>query len=372
MKRIIKIFVISICTIAFTMAIQLQKVNAQPVSVSMQVFYDDLAPYGQWMEDPAYGYVWIPSAGMGFQPYFSDGYWVMTEYGNMWVSEYPWGWAPFHYGRWTYDNYYGWIWIPGTVWGPAWVTWRSSPGYYGWAPLGPGVTVSMAFNSYYPPNDWWVFIPPTYIHNHHWHRYYHGPRENTVIIHQTTIVHNSYTNNHRSYITGPNSEEIRHITHRDVPVYQVQNESRPGRSTVQNNAVNIYRPSVEKTDGLVAPRKSDRISHEIGKPEPVNAKNNRFEKNQKKSGRPDQNRSIEQQPNRNVKGVAPEQQQRSDEQQRQSRQPQMREQKTEVNQKAARPAQRKETKQGNEQRIRKSNDSKRENPKSTKKEPHKK
>ena len=36
------------------------------VNVSFQVFYDDLSPYGTWIENPSYGYVWIPDAGPGF------------------------------------------------------------------------------------------------------------------------------------------------------------------------------------------------------------------------------------------------------------------------------------------------------------------
>ena len=82
--------------------------------VPVESFYDELAPYGQWRQYPGYGNAWVPNAGPGFQPYASNGHWVMTEYGNTWVSDYDWGWAPFHYGRWIYDPAYGgWLWIPG-------------------------------------------------------------------------------------------------------------------------------------------------------------------------------------------------------------------------------------------------------------------
>ena len=82
-------------------------------------FYDELDPYGQWVQTPEYGTVWIPNAGPGFQPYATNGHWVITEYGNTWVSDYAWGWGPFHYGRWYQDRYRGWAWIPGRDWGPA-------------------------------------------------------------------------------------------------------------------------------------------------------------------------------------------------------------------------------------------------------------
>jgi hypothetical protein len=101
-----------------------KQASAQGGYVSMQVFYDELSPYGTWVFSNDYGYVWIPDAGPGFSPYASDGYWVFTNQGWTWVSNYSWGWAPFHYGRWYYDPYYGHMWIPGDEWGPGWVTWR--------------------------------------------------------------------------------------------------------------------------------------------------------------------------------------------------------------------------------------------------------
>lgn len=77
-----------------------QNVNATPISISFQVFYDELSPYGDWIEDPNYGFIWVPYVDQSFQPYSTNGHWVMSTYGNTWVSQYNWGWAPFHYGRW--------------------------------------------------------------------------------------------------------------------------------------------------------------------------------------------------------------------------------------------------------------------------------
>jgi hypothetical protein len=108
-------------------------------AVSLSFFYDQLAPYGQWVQNPEYGWVWYPTAvPAGWQPY-SDGRWVWTDDGWYFDSDWSWGWATFHYGRWYYDASYGWAWVPGTVWSPAWVAWRSGGGYVGWAPLPPRV-----------------------------------------------------------------------------------------------------------------------------------------------------------------------------------------------------------------------------------------
>ena len=38
---------------------------------------------------------------------------------------------------------YGWYWVPGYEWAPAWVAWRNNNDYYGWAPLSPGLNVSV-------------------------------------------------------------------------------------------------------------------------------------------------------------------------------------------------------------------------------------
>ena len=117
--------------------------------VTFQTFYDELSPYGEWIRNPNNpGYVWVPNAGPGFAPYKTAGHWANTNYGWTWISDYRWGWAPFHYGRWGRDPYFGWYWEPGYEWGPAWVTWRKAPGYYGWAPMAPGVEFS-AYNESY-------------------------------------------------------------------------------------------------------------------------------------------------------------------------------------------------------------------------------
>ncbi|MDR3679646.1 MAG: hypothetical protein P4L41_06755 [Flavipsychrobacter sp.] len=223
---------------------------AQNQPISTQTFYDDLAPYGQWVEDPQYGYVWVPNVDGNFRPYYTNGYWVMTDYGNTWVSDYPWGWAAFHYGRWTYDDYYGWLWIPGTTWGPAWVSWRQSDSYYGWAPLGPGISVSASWGGgYYCPDTWWTFIPPQYIYHHNYYHYWYGPENNRTIINNTTIVNNTYVDNrtHNTYSVGPRASEIERVTSKPVTVYHLQSASAVKGTSVRNGTVTMYHPMEVKT-----------------------------------------------------------------------------------------------------------------------------
>ena len=224
-----------------------QNVMAQNEDVSLQSFYDELSPYGQWINDPQYGYVWRPDVDQEeFRPYYTNGRWAMTEYGNTWVSNYDWGWAPFHYGRWVYNRYNDWLWIPGTTWGPAWVSWRSGGGQYGWAPLGPtlSIGINIGRGGYRIPDMCWNFVPYNNIYYNNYPRYY-GNR-NRIYIQNTVIINNTYVYNNRTYYTGPRADDIRRNTNQNVTVYNVNRNGRPGASRIDNTTVNIYSPRTSR------------------------------------------------------------------------------------------------------------------------------
>ena len=252
-----------------------QRVKAQDVTVSYQTFYDNLAPYGQWINDPDYGNVWVPNEEGDFRPYGSRGHWVMTEYGNTWVSEDPWGWAVYHYGRWTYNPYYGWVWVPGYEWAPAWVSWRYGGSYCGWAPLGPNMSVGVSYNY---PDSWWIFVGPQYMYQPNCMHYWRGPSYNSGYIHQTTIVNNYYVDNgtHVRYNYGPRAEVIQQTTHQPVQVYRVSQLNRPGASSISRNTVSLYRPTVNRaTVSTARPTTVMQAPRPIGRtPEPANAPGN--------------------------------------------------------------------------------------------------
>jgi len=237
-----KILVVFFSMVLFLFAVNKQ-VQAQNVQVSFQLFYDELSPYGEWIDDPEYGYMWLPDVDRNFQPYGTNGRWVNTQYGNTWYSDYDWGWAPFHYGRWHYDDYYGWAWVPGYEWGPAWVSWRQSSGYYGWAPLRPGINVGVSVNI---PLRFWVFVPSRYILSPTIYRYYTPYRNNVRIYNQTTIIHNTYVYNNNRYYSGPDRRSLERSTRQRVNVHQVRNSSRPGRSSIDSRSVALYRPAINK------------------------------------------------------------------------------------------------------------------------------
>jgi len=224
---------------------------AQQTYVSFQVFYDQLSPYGRWVDSPDYGYVWFPDVGPGFQPYFSNGHWIFTEFGWMWISDYPWGWAAFHYGRWEYDNVYGWYWIPGDTWGPSWVVWVSSGDYYGWAPLGPGISIHISFGiNYYRRIRHWVFVRNRYIYRNDITHYRVRKQDNDRLIKNSRIIDDTYRDSGRgvTYIYGPRRTEVQRVTGRSLKPVKIENTNSPGQN-IRKDRVRIYRPEVKKDNG---------------------------------------------------------------------------------------------------------------------------
>ena len=113
------------------------------------IFYNRLTGHGTWFQSSDYGYVWRPNIvvqNRDWRPY-TIGRWAYTDCGWTWISTEPFGWATYHYGRWVLLRNSGWCWIPGNEWAPAWVCWKSSGDYVGWAPLPPE-------SLYWRGNDW--------------------------------------------------------------------------------------------------------------------------------------------------------------------------------------------------------------------------
>jgi hypothetical protein len=133
-------------------------------SVSFNIFFSTLQPYGRWVRYPEYNYVWVPTkVDRQWAPY-TNGHWSYTErYGWFFVSDEPFASIVYHYGRWGYDDAIGWFWVPGNQWAPAWVAWRRDDRNIGWAPLPPehrgyAVNVSITININSIPRDHWYFV----------------------------------------------------------------------------------------------------------------------------------------------------------------------------------------------------------------------
>jgi hypothetical protein len=259
MKFSIRSFTIIIVLVIFS--IIPKKLSSQGANVSFEIFYNNLSPYGQWVNYPGYDYVWVPDVGQDFIPYSTGGRWVWSDYGWTWVSDFNWGWAPFHYGRWDYDNYYGWFWVPGNEWGPAWVSWRRCPGYYGWAPLGPNIYIDAVYSgNYVIPNDRWVFVPEKYLCRTDIHNYYYGPRkDNSTYINNSTLINNTYVDKSRNstYVTGPRKEDVQKITGEPIRQVAIRENQKPGEA-LDNNELRVYRPSVIKRENVRPSRIAER------------------------------------------------------------------------------------------------------------------
>lgn len=219
--------------------------------VSFQVFYDQLSPYGQWVNYTGYGYVWIPDVSMvaDFTPYSTNGYWANTTYGWTWISNYNWGWAPFHYGRWNFDNSFGWYWIPDYEWGPAWVHWIHADGYYGWTPMAPGISVNFVFNRRYDRyNDHWSFVRDRDLGRSDLNRYYINRSEHERIIRNSTEINRTYIDNKRrsTYVSGPDREAVQRASGRTIEPYTIKENNRPGQE-IRNRQIQIYRPQINRS-----------------------------------------------------------------------------------------------------------------------------
>jgi len=218
-------------------------------NVDSSYFYDRLSPYGDWTNLNPYGYVWTPRhMGYRWRPY-SDGHWVWTEYGWTWIANEEWGDIPFHYGRWGWDEEIGWYWVPGPTWGPAWVTWRSSDQYMGWAPLQPGFEFSAGMNftssSMNIPIIFWVFIQGSQFQDQNLNSYALPFERNQTIVGLTSMHNNMYTRNGRIINEGIGVNDVRRITGRNVATYALQDAQQPGHTKIVGQKVQMFRPTIQ-------------------------------------------------------------------------------------------------------------------------------
>jgi len=183
-------------------------------------FHNQLSPYGNWINYPGYGNVWVPNqVPTDFSPYATAGHWVYTDYGWSWVSDYAWGGIPFHYGRWFRDNAYGWMWMPGYQWASAWVTWGNYDNYYCWAPLAPYI----GFSAYYRPNPfYWNFCDRVHFCDFHLglYRGFYGRGDYSGIAARINVINESHTYGNHAYFAGPRVNEVeRSVGHSIVPFH---------------------------------------------------------------------------------------------------------------------------------------------------------
>jgi hypothetical protein len=240
----------------------------QPVTVNQ--FYNTLAPYGSWVDVPDYGLCWRPTVAVtdsSWRPYSNNGRWLWTDQGWYWYSDYSWGWAPFHYGRWASYPGYGWVWAPDTHWGPAWVTWRSSRSYYGWAPLPPRCHYVDGFGLYYRNSsvsisfgfglgsDCYTFIPINRFCDRRPGLYYSNHRDGRRIFKDSVVINNYVSGKNNTVINrGIGVDRVAQANRGEVPRAQIRRTelasnrgSRAERIENDGNTPVVVAPSVPRT-----------------------------------------------------------------------------------------------------------------------------
>jgi hypothetical protein len=217
MKRLIFLLAVAVVVWGPTARAQTE------AEITYQEFYDGLAPYGNWLYVDDYGYCWQPGVEEGWRPY-TNGSWIYTDAGWTWSSDEEWGWATDHYGRWMLTKDFGWLWVPGYEWAPAWVSWRKSDDYVGWAPLppeatwqpasgfGPSVDVSFSIGP-----DYYNFCPVRHLGAPRLRPYIVPARENVSIINNTVNVTKiTNVNNVMIFNEGPNFTQISRRTEQPI------------------------------------------------------------------------------------------------------------------------------------------------------------
>lgn len=226
-------------------------------TVGVSLFYDDLQPYGRWVDEPSYGHCWVPGGvAADWRPY-SYGHWVYTDFGWTWVSDEPWGWATYHYGRWFDDPGYGWVWVPGSVWGPAWVDWRWSDDCVGWAPLPPQAGWSawggLSFHdATVIPARGWCFVEPRAFVSADLRTRVFPVARNQEFFRRTRDITRIETRGGRPMNPGIAVASIEQRTGRRVERLNVVDVSSPARGRGQfrnRESIGFYRPAVRREPG---------------------------------------------------------------------------------------------------------------------------
>ena len=221
--------------------------------VSFSYFYDNLADDGEWFQEPTYGWVWTPyDMSSDWRPYY-NGNWEYTDYGWSWASNERFGWATYHYGRWLFDDNYGWVWVPGTQWAPAWVAWRYSDDYIGWAPLPPragwdlSLGLSFADANSIPSRDW-NFVPQRNVLDVNIRLQIASVARNVTLIERSRDATRFEVRDGHPINLGVDVALVEKTIRRPVPRHKIVDVDAPARGngrSVGKGSVGYYRPAVQ-------------------------------------------------------------------------------------------------------------------------------
>ncbi len=233
------------------------------------VFYNDLASYGTWAQQPDYGLCWQPTVetiNQDWCPYVDGGQWIYSDCGWYWQSDYTWGWAAFHYGRWAKVPRQGWVWVPDNIWAPAWVAWRSNPSYIGWAPLPPGVGLNVLAELTYLGNpagpnptfglaaSAYTFVSTGDLTSRHLPRRVLPARQANALVHGTVVIDSYAIVNNRIFNGGASREAVAAAAHKPVPEVGLRAASSPEAAglAMDRKTLAVYCPPASSTSAASA------------------------------------------------------------------------------------------------------------------------
>ena len=247
-------------------------------TVSFQSFYDLLSPMGEWIqitteeidedlnegegqsysslfaEDGEMLFIWKPDVEEGWKPYL-NGRWEYTEQGWLWVSNDAWGNSTYHYGRWWRSPKYGWVWMPGYTWAPAWVRWRISDDFVGWAPLTPkakwkiedGITET---NYRFKNNDAdWVFVQKNGFVNEISKTNIVNTSENSSLVKTSSSILDIRVENDAIVNKGPDAGDIEKRTGKKLYRKKLRFQKGRGNALIGESEITLDRKSFNKYEG---------------------------------------------------------------------------------------------------------------------------
>jgi hypothetical protein len=216
------------------------------------------------------GYCWQPTVytvDRSWRPYRDLGRWLYTDSGWYWQSDYSWGWAPFHYGRWFRDQQRGWVWAPNRLWAPAWVSWRQSEEYCGWAPLPPAAKFVPALGFRYGKDyvranfefgltaRQYIFIPIERMTDSAPARYSLLPTQSAELYQETEVVNNYTMENNRVVSHGVDPQQVAKVSGVEVRQAQIRDLPQSSSKNVpverlakRDDQLMIFRPQLPKPD----------------------------------------------------------------------------------------------------------------------------
>ena len=209
--------------------------------------YDYLSDYGEWVETPEFGMIWLPYVVASWGPFY-NGHWSWTNDGWAWISYEPFGWLVYHYGYWYNRPDIGWFWVPGRIWSPARVQWYTYGDFCAWAPIPPP--------RYYWRDPWddyyshaWIVIninhfADEYVGRHRVDRPFHGEK----------INHGAWIRN------APSVRHVETITKRALPPVRISKERADMKRDTYKAPTKYYRPrEIERTRMVLPEQEVNRI-----------------------------------------------------------------------------------------------------------------